>query len=88
MTFDLQLITDNNGYGIAITGMVIVFVALTMVSGFVALLPKILAVVEVVLPPSEAHHPPTPSSLDVDEGTVVAIAVALQAQRGYRDGPS
>ena len=36
----LQNIVDGQGVGIAIAGMTIVFVALTLISGFITLLPR------------------------------------------------
>ena len=64
---------------LAITGMGIVFAALTLISLFVAALPRTLRLVEGLLPP-ETDHPlgPTPvSATSNDEEAVVAIGVAL-----------
>ena len=64
---------------LAITGMLIVFTALSLISLFVAALPRALGLVNGFLPP-ETDHPLAPeaaSALENDEEAVVAIAVAL-----------
>ncbi|MDE2699082.1 MAG: OadG family protein [Gemmatimonadota bacterium] len=43
--FSMQNIEDGQGLGIALTGMIIVFSVLTLISAFIVILPKILAVV-------------------------------------------
>ena len=76
MNFDL--ITENNGFVIAGTGMLIVFIALTLISVFIALLPKVLAILSFVLPPEEAHSHPKATQKSTDEDEVaVAITFAL-----------
>ena len=73
---------------IAITGMVIVFVALTAVTGFITLLPKLLDGIAVYFPESQDHHGHVAAPSAVDEATVVAIGVALHRQRYRRDASS
>lgn len=52
----LKGIADANGLGIAAVGLLIVFTALTVISLFIALMPKALAVLERVLPELDHHH--------------------------------
>ncbi|MEX0938948.1 MAG: OadG family protein [Pirellulales bacterium] len=69
---------ESNGLGIAMTGLVIVFAALTLISVFIALLPRILLVLSAVLPAEPL--PPAPSQRRKaadEEELVAAIGVAL-----------
>lgn len=81
----LDNIVAGNGLAIAVTGMSIVFAALTSLSVFIALLPRVLAWLPLsfLQVPDERNdgnvHPPTPE-------VVAAIAVALHA-RDSRTGP-
>lgn len=52
-------ILESNGLGIAATGMVIVFGALTLITGFIYLLPKVLSAFALDAPssvPPESSH--------------------------------
>lgn len=55
MLFSWDNVTAGNGVALSITGMSIVFVALILVSVYIALLPKIAAFCNKIIPPS-AHH--------------------------------
>lgn len=72
--FQLTNITDGNAIGISITGMLIVFAALGLISAFIGALPKVLAAVEPYWPVSEGHHhvPRPAESLPIDEERIVA----------------
>jgi len=67
-------VSEGNAIAIAITGMLIVFTALTLISVFIAALPKILSAIEPYLPAAEDHHdaPTTAESLPTDEEKIVA----------------
>lgn len=67
-------VADGNGIAIAITGMMIVFVALSLIAGAIAALPHILAVLDPYLPGVEHHSQALPpaESLPADEEKVVA----------------
>ena len=67
-------VTEGNAIAIAITGMLIVFTALTLISVFIAALPRILSAIEPYLPVAEDHHdvPTTAESLPTDEEKIVA----------------
>lgn len=54
--FSYQNIVDNNGIGIAVTGMLIVFATLTFITIFISYLPKILKSLEGILPEEGAGH--------------------------------
>ena len=74
-------ILENNGLGIAVTGMTIVFAALTLITVFIYLLPKVLSGLELVVPPvSQLEVAPPPQSTD-DEEMAAAIGFALHQAR-------
>ena len=81
-------ILESNGFGIAATGMTIVFVALTVISVFIYLLPKVLSAFERVVPPaSEPQVAALPPSSD-DEQIAAVIGFALhqhEAQPNQRN---
>lgn len=76
----LQNIAAYDGWAIAVTGILIVFAALLLISLFIAILPRTLAKLEFVLP--QDSHPQTlpqePSSVAPDSHGLVAIAAALR----------
>lgn len=69
-----QAISEANGVAIAVTGMLIVFFALTLISLFIRLLPEVLAVLAPILPRLESHDQPprATESLDIDNERIVA----------------
>ncbi|MBS10735.1 MAG: hypothetical protein CME19_03920 [Gemmatimonadetes bacterium] len=85
MTFDysVQNIIDGQGIPIVITGMVIVFFALTLISLFIAALPRILERIAQRWPEPEGHHHSAPAAAQagVTDDVVAAIAVALHRRR-------
>lgn len=52
----IENILQSHGIGIALTGTLIVFVALTLIALFIAYLPKILEALSGILPPEIDHH--------------------------------
>ena len=83
-TFDVQNIIDGQGISIAITGMVIVFFALTFISLFITALPHILALFARRWPESEGHHTTraaAPAQQAVSDEVVAAIAMVLHQRR-------
>lgn len=70
-------ILEHDGIGIALTGMTIVFVALMLISGFIALLPKFMQVFSAFLPPETHHDAATPRSAGEDEAVIAAIGFVL-----------
>jgi oxaloacetate decarboxylase gamma subunit len=51
-----QQVLDQGGVGIALTGLTIVFLALVLISIFIAWLPRILELVDPYLPEASDHH--------------------------------
>jgi Na+-transporting methylmalonyl-CoA/oxaloacetate decarboxylase gamma subunit len=54
LDFGVQNILNAQGFTVAIPGMLIVFAALTIISIFISLLPKLVAVLATIFP--EGHH--------------------------------
>ena len=80
--FSVQNVIDGQGISIAITGMVIVFFALTVISLFITALPRILEKVAERWPESQGHHRPAPAaSSGPSDEIVAAIAMALHRRR-------
>lgn len=85
-----QNIIDAEGIGLAITGLAIVFTVLVLVSLYIAWLPRILPLVNTILPVIEHHHGapmpsaggrPTASTAEADAEVVAAIALAMHHSR-------
>ena len=77
--FNVQNIEDGQGLGIALTGMIIVFSVLTLISVFIVILPKILAVVAKKFPESAGHHG-VPVQ-DEDDSALAAIGYVMHMRR-------
>ncbi len=76
-------IAENHGLAISITGILIVFAALILITLFIMALPRVLAVLETVLPSKPEHHAgpaSATSSTNHDEAVVAAIGFALHAR--------
>ncbi len=84
-SFDLQNIADGQGVSIAITGMVIVFFALSVISLFIAALPRILVKVAKRWPEKESHQASASVARPAVEGLsgelVAALGMALHHRR-------
>jgi len=70
-------IWDNDGLGIAITGLSIVFVALTLISIFIALLPRVLETFAFLLPAEHPTHAPVVRRTADNEKIAVAVGFVL-----------
>lgn len=72
LNFSVDNIIEGDAIGVAMTGMLIVFAALCLVSLFIAVLPRIPGVVT----ESAAHEtppaPPQPATMRPDEGEIAA----------------
>ncbi len=77
LNFSIQNIINGDGISLAITGMVIVFMALAIISTFIALLPKMLPILESILPEEHAHHGPTKKVGKDNSEVLAAIGYAL-----------
>ncbi len=82
-TDGFQAISEGNGVSIAVTGMLIVFFALAIISLFIRLLPVVLAQIEPILPRLESHAQP-PSAAErlpaENERLVAAIGYVLRME--------
>jgi len=68
------------GLSPAISGMLIVFMGLLLISGFIGLLPKALARLQKPPEPRPAPRPMTPEVDGLDPATLTAIALVLHAE--------
>ena len=78
--FSVQNIEDGQGMGIALTGMIIVFSVLALISLFIVLLPRILAVVAKKFPESMGHHG-VPVQDEDDASVLAAIGFVMHLRR-------
>ncbi len=84
-SFNTQNIVDGQAVPISITGMVIVFCVLTLLSLFIASMPRILQVVGRIFPEKVAHTKKVaqPSATESrDEEAIAAIALVLHHRKG------
>jgi sodium pump decarboxylase gamma subunit len=73
-----------DGFGIAITGMSIVFVALLLICGFLTALPRLMELLSHVYP-EKVHHSPAPAAASpanqLEDEVAIAIGAALHRHR-------
>ena len=60
LSFSYQNIAAGQGFELAFAGMTIVFTALVLVTLFIVLLPKVLVVVNRLIPEAHLHTAPPP----------------------------
>ncbi len=80
--FSMQNVTDAQGVTISLTGMVIVFFVLLSISVAIALIPKILPLLNKLFPPVvHGHAAPAVQNnkASLDESVVAAIALAIHS---------
>ncbi len=84
-SFSYQNIIAGDGFELAFAGMTIVFTALVLVSIFIAVLPKVLGVLNRLIPEVH-HHTAAPQQRGASDETVVAAAIgfALHTQKQSR----
>ena len=75
----LENIIQAKGFGIAITGLTIVFAALVLISLFIALLPRLMEALSAIFP--EEHAEAAPARAVMDEELVAAIGFALHQRK-------
>ena len=85
LSFSYQNIIAGDGFELAFAGMTIVFTALVLVSIFIAVLPKILVVLNRLIPEVH-HHTAAPQQREASDETAVtaAIGFALHTQKQSR----
>ena len=79
LTFDLQNIAAGQGLDLAVTGMAIVFSALTLISLFIRGLPGFLVLIGRLLPAEEDPHPAASTATD-ETDLIAAIGFALHRE--------
>lgn len=85
--FGFDNVTQANGLGIAAVGMAVVFVALSLISIFIALLPRILEALSGILPAEPQVSEASAGGGAADDAPMLAaIAVALQHELEQRPG--
>ena len=85
LTFRFQNILDHDGFGVAITGLLIVFTSLALITGAIAMMPKVLAALEGFLPAEHEHHGASATNASNDEALAVAIGFAMHTQVKSKD---
>ena len=85
LTFSFQNILDNDGVGVALTGLLIVFTSLALITSAIAAMPKVLAALEGFLPPEHEHHAAPAARASNDEAIAVAIGFALHTKANSKD---
>ncbi|MFG0335067.1 MAG: OadG family protein [Maioricimonas sp. JB049] len=85
ITIDPQNVVDSNGVGLALTGMLIVFTVLILISLFIACVPRLLGLLNRIFPEVDHRHggPPPPDQ----PGLEVVAAIGLMLHRQNRRGP-
>ncbi len=88
-TFSVENIVKGEGIGISLTGMLIVFVALTLIAVFITLLPWVMRKLDPILPKGEVFHAPPASGprppSEADESLAAAIGYALYKEHLSQD---
>ncbi len=85
-SFSYQNVLDGQGIALALTGMTIVFTVLSMVSAFIAVLPRALVIINRYIPEVHHHAPPKARAQqgDDEEAAVAAAAYALHSHTAGR----
>jgi Na+-transporting methylmalonyl-CoA/oxaloacetate decarboxylase gamma subunit len=76
-TFSLKNILDGEGIGISLTGMLIVFSALSLIAIFIKVLPWILDKLSPYLPKGEVLHTQPAEQSRVSSGMDESLAAAI-----------
>ena len=77
LTMGFENVINGNGVTIAVVEILIVFLALTIISLSIALLPKALPLLERLFPEEHHHNSPAPSQAADHDKVLAAIAYAL-----------
>jgi Na+-transporting methylmalonyl-CoA/oxaloacetate decarboxylase gamma subunit len=77
LVLGFENIVYANGVTIALMGMLIVFAALLNISLFIVLLPRVLPLLEKIVPEKHHQHAPTSSTPADHEQVLAAIGYAL-----------
>lgn len=77
MNFSWQNVTDGNGISLAIAGMVIVFISLSLISAIIALLPYVMEYMFLILPNKVTKKHSKEGIRQADVAIIAAISTAL-----------
>jgi len=77
LNIGIENIIASNGIIISVLGMLIVFAALSVISLFIAYLPKVLPLTEKIFPVAHHHSAPESSLPQDHEQVLAAIGYAL-----------
>ncbi len=83
--FGFHNIQNADGIAIAITGILIVFAALTIISLFIALLPKMLGLLAKVVPEEHHHAAPSAKKDKNEDALLAAIGFGLYKTMAKRE---
>ena len=76
----IENILEQEGIGLAITGMSIVFIALLLITFYIAFLPTLLKQLDRVLP-EESSHQRADDKVSEEEDLMIAAAIATAFRR-------
>ncbi|MFT5125220.1 MAG: Na+-transporting methylmalonyl-CoA/oxaloacetate decarboxylase gamma subunit [Kiritimatiellia bacterium] len=85
-TFDWNNVTEVNGLGITLTGMVIVLLALTLITLYITILPKVLKLLAPILPKEHVAHKKEVRPNDQDPLIAAAAAAAWHKHQHGEQG--
>ncbi|QXD24626.1 OadG family protein [Opitutia bacterium ISCC 51] len=77
----IENILEQEGIGLAITGMSIVFIALLLITFYIAFLPTLLKHLDKILPEQKSSHQRAEGKVSEEEDLMVAAAIATAFRR-------
>lgn len=80
LTFSWQNVLDGNGIWVTITGMVIVFIGLIIISSFIAVLPRALAFFD-SFQKKKKNEDKTEKNEEIDEDILAAIGYIIWCEK-------
>jgi Na+-transporting methylmalonyl-CoA/oxaloacetate decarboxylase gamma subunit len=91
MNYSWQNVIDGNAIGITLTGMLIVFSGLLLISLFITCLPRILALKERLAAASETAEAVTPNAAVVEPSedeimAVISLVLHMETERSLGEG--
>lgn len=84
--FSLDNIADANGYSIAMSGLLIVFFALVVVTSFISILPWVLAHLATVWPEAVVAPDATASTATAENDDALVAAIGYMVHARQQDG--
>ena len=85
LSFSYHNIVSGQGFELAFAGMTIVFTALVLVTLFIVLLPRVLVMVNRLIPEAHLHTASPPRTQGDDDASIaVAVSFAFHARQQAR----